>query len=251
MSLVPALANSCNVYFYQLGMMTGSRSLEKHARQFHLGEKTGIPIPSEKKGIVPGAEWKLQKRRIRWQKGDTVNMSIGQGDVWVTPAQMACLIGAVANRGAYYQPYLVDSIVDPFGKTIFKNTPRKKDDIALEPRVWDLLREALENVVSNGTGRGCYLPGLKVAGKTGTAENPHGNDHAWFVSYAPADNPELALAVIVENGGHGGTAAVPVTRKIYEANFNLVKEPRPKPAVGEADDAKEAPTPGAFGNVAH
>jgi penicillin-binding protein 2 len=87
--------------------------------------------------------------------------------------------------------------------------------------VWGLLHRALEEVVENGTGRGCYFSKLKVAGKTGTAQNPHGNDHAWFVSYAPADNPELAIAVIVENGGHGGTAAVPIVRKMYETYFNL------------------------------
>jgi penicillin-binding protein 2 len=87
--------------------------------------------------------------------------------------------------------------------------------------VWSLLHRGLEEVVTNGTGRGCYFPKLKVAGKTGTAQNPHGNDHAWFVSYAPADNPELAIAVIVENGGHGGTAAVPIVKKMYETYFNL------------------------------
>ena len=240
MSLIPALTQSCNVYFYQLGLKTGSRSLEKFARQFHLGEKTGIPIPSEKRGLIPSAEWKLRKMHIRWQRGDTVNMAIGQGAVWVTPVQMACLIATVANSGAYYQPYLVDSIVDSSGKTIFKNTPHKKDDVMLPPRVWDLLHIGLESVVTNGTGRGCYIPEVKVAGKTGTAQNPQGNDHAWFVSYAPADKPELALAVIVENGGHGGTAAVPITRKIYEANFNLVKEPKPEQVDEEAAAATEA-----------
>lgn len=222
-SLIGALAGSCNVYFYQLGLKIGERIVEKYAKAYQLGEKTGIDMPSEKKGLVPGPEWKQKKMHERWQQGDTVNVSIGQGPLWVTPLQMASLVAAVANGGTFYQPYIVDHITTARGDTVFRMQPHKRGEIALDPRVWELLHRGLEEVVTNGTGRGCYFPNLKVAGKTGTAQNPHGNDHAWFVSYAPADNPELAVAVIVENGGHGGTASVPIVRKMYETYFDLIK----------------------------
>jgi penicillin-binding protein 2 len=223
LSLIPALANSCNVYFYQLGLKVGNRALEKYARAYHLGEKTGIDIPSEKKGLVPSPEWKLKKMRDVWQQGDTVNIAIGQGPLWVTPLQMAALISGVATRGIFYQPYIVDRIASPQGEPVFTAEPRRKPGLQLESRTWDLLQQGLVEAVQNGTGRGGYFSQFKVAGKTGTAQNPHGNDHAWFVSYAPADNPELAVAVIVENGGHGGTAAVPVVRRIYETYFNIYR----------------------------
>lgn len=223
MTLIPALANSCNVYFYQLGLKIGARLLEKYARAFSLGEKTGVELPSEKKGLVPGAEWKLRKMHENWQQGDTVNVAIGQGPLWVTPFQMACLIAAVANSGPIYQPYIVNKVVSQRNETLYEAKPHVKQTVDMPEHSWQLLHQALEEAVTNGTGKGCQLPGIKVAGKTGTAQNPQGDDHAWFVSYAPADNPQYAIAVIVENGGHGGTAAVPVTRRIYETAFDLVR----------------------------
>lgn len=223
MSLMSALINSCNVYFYQIGLKIGPKTIEKYARMFHLGEKTNIEFPSEKKGLIPNAEWKQKKMHENWQQGDTVNIAIGQGPIWVTPIQMAQLIATVANSGTLYKPYIVDSITTQKGDKIYQSSVRKEGEVILPDTVWELLHKGLEEVVNSGTGRGCIIPDIQVAGKTGTAQNPHGEDHAWFVSYAPADNPEIAMAIIVENGGHGGTAAVPIAKQIYETYFGLNK----------------------------
>jgi len=156
-----------------------------------------------------------------WRQGDTVNMAIGQGPLWITPIQMAVFISAVANGGAVYKPYLVDSVISPTGEKLYKAVVVKKAQVELPDETWRLLRIGLEEVVLSGTGRGCFFSKLKVAGKTGTAQNPRGQDHAWFVAYAPADKPELAIAVVVENGGHGGAAALPIARKMFETYFAL------------------------------
>jgi len=223
-SLSQALAKSCNVYFYQLGLRAGPDILQQLARKFQLGQLTGLDVLSEKAGLVPDTEWKQKKMHDIWHPGDTINMAIGQGPLWVTPLQMASLISGVANRGVMYQLHTVDSVVSPAGETIYAFQPRKKAEVKLPEDVWQALASALEDAVCSGTARACYFPDLKVAGKTGTAQNPHGRDHAWFVSYAPAVNPELALAVIVENGGSGGGVAAPVARQIYEAAFNLTAQ---------------------------
>jgi len=227
MTLIPALANSCDVYFYQLGLKIGPKLMHKYAKDFGLGEKTGIEMPFEKKGLIPEPGWKLKKMNEPWHPGDTVNMAIGQGPLWITPVQMAVFIAAAANGGTVYQPYIVDSVVTPGGEKLYQAAVNKKGEVKMTEDVWKLLHAGLEEVVINGTGHGCYFSNLKVAGKTGTAQNPHGQDHAWFVAYAPADNPELAIAVIVENGGHGGTAALPIARKMFEAYFQL-NEPAKK-----------------------
>ena len=151
-----------------------------------------------------------------WRQGDTVNMAIGQGPLWITPIQMAVYMSAVANGGTIYKPYMVEKVVTPGRRKIIPGSIQKKGEVKLSEDVWRFLHIGLEEVVLNGTGRGCYFKNLKVAGKTGTAQNPHGKDHAWFIAYAPADNPELAIAVIVENGGHGGTAA-----RAYRAEKSL------------------------------
>ena len=232
MNLVSAMAQSCNVYFYQLGLKLGVRNLEKYAKKFYLGEKTGIDLPGEKRGVIPNPEWKKLQMKMSWLQGDTVILSIGQGGLLVTPLQMASMICAVANGGIYYRPFVVDKIVDTNGVQLYKHTIRINEPIELSEKTWELLHKSLIEAVDNGTGRRSQLKDviiagnpkpvtIKVAGKTGTAQNPHGDDHAWFVTYAPADSPEIAIAVIVENGGGGGLNAVPVARKIYEAYFNV------------------------------
>lgn len=223
-NLISALARSCSVYFYQLGLKLGIRNLEKYAKKFYLGQKTGIDLPNEKKGFVPGPEWKKSKLKMSWLYGDTVIFAIGQSALLVTPIQMAYIISAVANRGVYRKPYIVDKIVDFNGNEVYKHALELGGRTDLSDKTWDLLHKALLETVESGTGMRSKLSGVKIAGKTGTAQNPHGNDHAWFVSYAPADAPEIAIAVIVENGGGGGINAVPVGRKIYEAYFNIESE---------------------------
>ena len=220
-SLVSAMANSCDVYFYNIGVKIGQKLLEKYSRMFRIGQKTGIDLPSEKKGLLPTPEWKKKKQKIKWFQGDTVNMSVGQGLLLVTPLQIASIMSAVANGGTIYKPYTVEKIVDPDGNAVFEHEPEINGKIELTDPAWKLIRKALEEVVKNGTAKACYFPNLKVAGKTGTAQNPLGEDHAWFASYAPSENPEIAVAIIVENGGSGGHEAVPVARAIYEQYFGL------------------------------
>ena len=221
LTLIPALANSCDVYFYQLGLKIGPKLMQKFAKEFGLGEKTNIDIPFEKKGLIPDSDWKLKKMNDAWRQGDTVNMAIGQGPIWITPVQMAVLMATVANSGTIYKPYIVEKVVSVTGEELYRASAQKKGEVKMPEDAWRLLHIGLEEVILNGTGRGCYFSNLKVAGKTGTAQNPHGQDHAWFIAYAPADKPELAVAVIVENGGHGGATAVPIARKMFETYFGL------------------------------
>ena len=223
-NLISALARSCNVYFYQLGLKLGIGNLEKYARKFYFGQKTDIDLPNEKKGFVPSPEWKKSKLKMPWLYGDTVIFAIGQGALLVTPIQMAYVMSAVANRGVCRKPYIVDRIVDFNGNEVYKHALEFGGRIDLSDKTWSLLYKALLETVESGAGIRSKISGVKIAGKTGTAQNPHGSDHAWFVSYAPADAPEIAIAVVVENGGGGGLNAVPISRKIYETYFNIESE---------------------------
>lgn len=225
--LLRAMAVSCDVYFYNVGLKTGVSSIAAVAEAFGLGSPTGIPLPGEKKGIVPNPTWKKMFRREAWFDGDTVNTAIGQGHVLVTPMQLANMIAIVANRGNVWQPQIVKRITAPDGKVVSEAVPEKLRTITLPPEMWDLLQRCLVEVVSSGTGAGCAVPGLVVAGKTGTVQNPHGEDHALFVAYAgrPNEEPSLALAVLVEHGLHGASAAVPIARKLIEAYFGVTQNP--------------------------
>jgi penicillin-binding protein 2 len=245
-NLIGALANSCDVYFYQLGLRVGPTLIEKYARLFHLGETTGIEMPHEKKGLVPSNEWKIKKMHEAWTQGDTVNVAIGQGPVWVTPLQLANMMAMIANSGTSYQPFIVDRVTTPRSEIIYQAQVHVKDRIKLEPEVWQAVHAGLEAVVAGGTGRICEFPTLKVAAKTGTAQNPHGEDHAWYVGYAPADNPELVVAVLVENGGSGSSVAGPIARAMFQSYFNLPPDVTETPQAPPDNDtaAPAAPAPG-------
>jgi penicillin-binding protein 2 len=157
-----------------------------------------------------------------WYPGDTINMAIGQGPLWVSPMQMALMITTVANKGTIYKPYIVQKIVDGNDdKVVFAGAPKKIGTVNLSKNTWDLLYTGLVTTVKEGTGHACSFDSLSVAGKTGTAQSSRGQDHAWFVAFAPVENPQLALAVLVENGGSGSTVAGPVAREIFSAAFKL------------------------------
>jgi penicillin-binding protein 2 len=220
-NLKTAIAQSCNVYFYNLALKLGIKNLDEFADEFHLGHITGIDLPNEKRGFVPTPEWKRAKMKIPWLQGDTVIFAIGQGALWVTPLQMAAMMSAVANKGEFYKPYVVTEVLSSDRKVLYRHKAEKGNPITLSNETWELLHSALMESVESGTSRRSNLGSIKVAGKTGTAQNPQGEDHAWFVSYAPADDPEIALAVLVENGGGGGAVAVPIGRAIYEAYFDI------------------------------
>ncbi|MBI5554535.1 MAG: penicillin-binding protein 2 [Elusimicrobia bacterium] len=218
-SLASALAQSCDVYYYQLGFRLGVTRVAGYAKNFGLGSLTGIDLPSEKKGIVPDRDWKRKAVKEAWYDGDTLNMCIGQGYLWVTPLQMANIFSAVANDGPYYRPKVVKRIISPGGKVCHDFFLEEQGLVELDRKNWQIIKQGLEDAVTFGTGRQAYIKGLRVAGKTGTAQNPQGIDHAWFGCLAPVDNPQIVVVVFVEHGGHGGVVAAPIARRILEGYF--------------------------------
>ncbi len=215
-----ALVQSCDTYFYQIAENLKVDVLARHATAAGLGAKTGIDLPQELVGNVPTSEW-LDRRygERKWTQGAVLNHIIGQGEYLVTPLQMARHVAAIANGGRLLVPRLVAGIEDPeTGKLTASPSP--------EPAIWELprqtrgrIREGMEQVVldEDGTGRTCRVEGYLPAGKTGTTENPHGPDHSWFVGYAPADEPEISFSIIIEAGGHGSDAAVPLARELLRS----------------------------------
>jgi len=204
------LAESCDVYFYEIGQDIGPEAIEEMAKKFGLGAPTGVDLPHEKKWDLPIA-FKTRHRQ-HWQGGDTLNYAIGQGALQVTPLQMANVISMVANGGELWQPYLV-SESQRFGQFVeHLGQPRMVNHIILSERSLSLVREALVEVVRHGTGVAAQIPDMDVAGKTGTAQASKGKDQAWFVAYAPADKPQVACSILVEHGGHGASAAAPIAR---------------------------------------
>ncbi len=231
-SWLMGLALSCDVYFYTLGLRTGGVAIERYARAFGLGQKTSIPLKGEKSGHLFGPEAR-EKTGKGWYDGDTLNLAIGQGELTVTPLQMAIATAALANRGSVWRPRYIQKIVYSDGRPDYVPKPERRGLVPARDEAWDEVQRGLETVVSSGTGGSVRIPGLVTAGKTGTAQNPHGEDHAWFVVYAakPGEPASIAIAVLVENGGHGGTMAGPVARKMILAYFGM-KDPgasRPAP----------------------
>jgi penicillin-binding protein 2 len=216
-----AVAWSCNIYFYNVGQAAGAEALEKWAREFGFGARSGIDLPSESAGLMPGPAWKKKAQRQAWVGGDTLNTAIGQGAVVVTPLQAAVFLAAVANRGTVWRPFLVSRAQGPQGRVLFQQGPQARGRVGLSPETWDTLHRALEGVVTGGSGRGVARPDLVIGAKTGTAQNPQGEDHAWFGAYAgkPGEPSSLALVVFVENGGQGSAAAGPVARAMLDAHF--------------------------------
>jgi len=220
---VGGLTHSCDVYFYKTGLKTGGDLIEKYEEIFHLGQRTRVGLPGEAAGRTsgPGA-WRA--RGMHWHDGNTVNLSIGQGDLLVTPIQMAVLMAAVANRGTLWRPHFLSRIEYLDGRPDYVQKPEVLGHVDLKASTWDLLARGLASVVREGTGAGAQTPGLVVWGKTGTAQNPNGKDHAWFVAFAKREGdprPTLAVAVLVQHGGHAPTAAVPVAKKVIQAAFHI------------------------------
>lgn len=224
LNLVPAIIQSCDVYFYQLGLKLGLEKWGNFAVLSGFGQKTGIDLPDEAKGIAPTLEY-YRKRygEANWWKNLVINLAIGQGEISVTPMQLACFYAGLANGGIIYKPHLLKEIITIQGKVF----PVEKEELRHLPfskETLEVLKKGLIGVVNDysGTGRLAMLPDIIVAGKTGTAQNPHGEDHAWFVCFAPAENPEIVVAVLMENVGHGGTWAAPVAKKFWSNIFTLL-----------------------------
>ena len=212
-----AFAMSDNVYFYEMGRRAGIENLNAYAAQYGFGRPTGIELAGESSGLIAGPAAKKKVFNEDWTLGDTFNAAIGQGLTLVTPIQICQMLAAVAADGVIHPPYLVEKVVNADG-TLYEIPERPKSrKLELEPRTVQLIQKGLKGVTQPG-GTGAWFAGLPVpvAGKTGTAENPHGQDHGWFIAYAPAEKPDLVIACIVEQGTYGATASGPVVYEVLE-----------------------------------
>lgn len=231
LTFIKALAMSDNVYFYELGNRVGIDNIAKYARIYGFGEKTGIDLDGESKGLVASKDVKRKIWNEDWRLGDTFNAAIGQGFNLTTPMQLAVMLSIVANGGVKYQPYLVDSILNVDGSVFEKPKRHEGKHIDVSQQTIDYISMGMSATTQEG-GTASYFSGLPkaIAGKTGTAENSHGRDHGLFVAYGPVDNPELVVVCIVEQGGFGSTAAGPIVYKAFEEFFQeRGYMPRPKP----------------------
>ena len=231
-----ALSESCDVYFYQVGQRVGVDRLAKYASHFGLGRRTGVDMEHEKSGLIPTADWKKRRYNKSWQKGETLSVAIGQGFDLATPIQISMMTAALANGGTLYKPGIIESVKDPDGRVIERFEPKVVDRLVGQGQNLKLIRASLVEAVNgkHGTGKPAKLENITVAGKTGTAQVvrlkqyahlkekdiPYKyRDHAWFTCFAPAENPEIAVTVLVEHGLHGSSGAAPIARAILEAYF--------------------------------
>lgn len=234
-SLHQAIRSSCDVYFYRAGLAAGIDEVARYARMFGMGAPTGIGINSEASALVPTTEWKArrfagQRGMTTFTAGDTASAVIGQGFTLATPIQLARMAAAIANGGTVYRPILVDRVVSPDGQVLERSVPEVQGYVDLAPEHFRAIREGMYAVVDEvgGTARRQRLPQLAFAGKTGTAQvvalgagsGKEHKDHALFVAFAPFENPEVSIAVVVEHGEHGSTAAAPIARKMFEHYFS-------------------------------
>ncbi|HXF91743.1 MAG TPA: penicillin-binding protein 2 [Nitrospiraceae bacterium] len=248
-----ALIHSCDVYFYTVGQRMGIDTIADYAKQFGLGQLTGIELPSERVGIVPSTGWKEKVKGEPWLPGETISASIGQGYVTVTPIQMASVIGTIANNGVAYRPRLVQAIMDRATGRLQELPAVARGRVEVKPQTLKLIQEGLAGVVREGTATRARSSLISIAGKTGTAQTaalrtgPEKDipkkfrDHAWFVAYAPVEKPRIAVAVLVEHMGHGGSAAAPLAKELIEA---FVKLPPKAPLVAQGPNAPAASAPG-------
>ena len=223
-----AMAHSDNVYFYEMGNRLGIDALERYARMFGLGERTGIDLPYEAEGLVPNRKYKADNFEDgEWYLSETFDAAIGQGFNLVTPLQAAMVMGEIAADGKRYQPHLVQRIVDVNGNTVREFQPKLLSELDVSPSIIRNVQDGLHQVTKIGTAARVFagFP-IDIAGKTGTSENSQGRDHGWFVAYGPYVNPNIVVAVIVEQGGFGSVSAVPIGRKILEAAFHLDRPPQ-------------------------
>ncbi len=258
-----ALVESCDIYFYQVGRRLGIDRIAKWSKLFGLGSPTGLHLDREMPGLVGSPAWKLARFHKPWHEGDTLSVAIGQGYNLATPLQMAQVVEAIANGGRIYEPRLVEKVDSPAGEVIFQPAPVLKSQMHISPGTLDQVRKGLSGVVNEerGTGRGAQIPGLEVAGKTGTAQivtlekekrerdrrgktSYHYENHAWFVAFAPVEDPEIAVAVLVEHGGGGGAVAAPLARRIIAAYFpdKMKQETAEKDQGNEAADTSAEPS---------
>ncbi len=254
-SLRKALRESCDVYFYRLGERLGVDRIAKYSKMLGLGDTYGIGLDNEKGGLIPTSEWKVKRFGKKWLAGETLPVSIGQGYVLATPVQLAVMTATVANQGTIYRPHLVKKVVSPEGKALREYQPQILSRASVHPESWKAVSRGLFAVVNErgGTGGRARLYEVAVAGKTGTSQVvklrkgkgiPYQfRDHALFVAYAPVEKPEIAVAVVVEHGEHGGSAAAPIAGKILRKYFEgkgVIRKPVPKNSEVPGDSEEAA-----------
>jgi penicillin-binding protein 2 len=254
-----AISESCDVYFYQLGLKLGIDRIARYARAFGLGAPTGLVADGEKAGIVPSSAWKKRVLREKWYTGETVSVAIGQGFTLVTPIQMAVLISAVANDGEIFRPMLVRRIEESDGSVVRTFSPKSRGRLPVKPKNLKIIQKALRGVVHDkrGTGFRAKIKGIEVAWKTGTAqvvrlkerkdskmqqEGPRlRRDHAWFVAYAPFDKPTIAVVVLAEHAGKGGSRYAPLAKGLISEYLGI--QENPPPASARVSNLRNSGTP--------
>jgi penicillin-binding protein 2 len=257
LSLHRAIVESCDVYFYQVGLKVGVDLIAHYANEFGLGKLTGISLPHEKPGTVPSSSWKKKRFGAPWYSGETLSFSVGQGYLLATPLQLLMLISGVANGGKLSLPQVVEKIADVYGNTLQEYPPVELGRADVSQKTLQIIQDALKGAVNepHGTGSACLLKDVKVAGKTGTAQvvaMPEDfkrgemnriplkfRDHAWFVAYAPFEDPKISVVVLVEHGGFGASAAAPIAKKVIEQYLNL-NHSAPQKLAGEESDLEYA-----------
>jgi penicillin-binding protein 2 len=235
-NLQEAMVHSCDIYFYELGRRLGIDRIAEWSKRFGLGGPTGLDLDKEMPGLVPSSAWKKARFHQPWHEGETMSVAIGQGYNLTTPIQMARVVAAIANGGIVYKPYIVEKVESPAGEILYQAKPEAQSRLGASPATLEAVRRALVGVVNDGTGKTARLSQIQVAGKTGTAQvvalDPDDpkkkrdrrlEDHAWFVAYAPAGDPKVAVAVLVEHGGHGGSEAAPLASRLIATGL---AEPR-------------------------
>jgi penicillin-binding protein 2 len=265
-----SIVESCDVYFYKLGEQLGIDLIAEEAHRFGLGHSTGIDLPSEKDGIIPSSEWKLKTRNEQWFPGETLSVAIGQGYVNFTPLQAAYMMSQVANGGYRYKPRLLKEAYDRQSGKREVFPPVLLETHEISSRTLKIVREALRGVVHepHGTAASAKSEYFETAGKTGTAQviaakaGFGGNinsktlpkflqDHAWFVAYAPYDHPKIVVAVLVEHGGHGGSTAAPLAKRVFEAYLTKKKEGEGPPLRKSQESRHGSSATGMIGRAAH
>ena len=231
-----ALVHSCDVYFYSIGQRMGIDVIAEFGKDFGLGRPTGVELPSERSGIMPTPAWKQKVKREQWLPGETISAAIGQGFVTVTPLQMASIIGTVANDGVHYRPRLVQAVMDRATGNLQELPAVPRGKINAKPETFRIIKDALADVVTKGTATRARSSMVTIGGKTGTAQvaalrtGPEESipkkfrDHAWFVAFAPVQSPKIAVAVLAEHMGHGGSVAAPLAKEIIETYMKLIPQ---------------------------
>ena len=231
-----ALVHSCDVYFYTIGQRMGIDVMAEFGKDFGLGKATGVELPSERSGIMPSTAWKQKAKNEQWLPGETISAAIGQGYVTVTPLQMASLVGTVANNGVSYRPRLVQAVMDRTSGNLQELPAVPRGTINAKPETFRVIKDALADVVTKGTATKAKSSMVTIGGKTGTAQvaalrtGPEENipkkfrDHAWFVAFAPVESPKIAVVVLAEHMGHGGSAAAPLAKELIETYMKLTPQ---------------------------